>query len=156
MVQMTITLSGVKQTSASFRNYAVNIPKSIRRGTYKFAEYLATVSRAEAPKGATKYMSSKRGTKVKGNKKSDEWQIVMPYYTKYVEEGTSAHWIPRMSKTVNWARMHGFTFYYFNNLVAAKGTEGHPFTARVVKREIRQLNRMLRKNVRRGIKQSKR
>lgn len=152
----TIEVKGMERLRSSFNNYAVKIPKFARRGTWLFANHLAARLRESAPRGATGFMKSKKGTHVKGTKKSNEWQIVMPFYTRYLESGTRPHWIPRMSKTANWARKHGMTFYYFKNLVAAKGTVGHPFTQRVVLESLKGLDSMLKRNIRRGIKLSKR
>lgn len=154
---VTIEVKGMKRLRSSFNNYAIKIPKFARRGTWLFANHLAERLRVAAPRGATGYMKSKRGTHVKGTKKSNEWQIVMPFYTKHLEKGTPKDTIiQRKMKTVNWARMHGMTFRMLKTSIWRKGTKPHPFTEMTIKQSLTELDRMLKRNIRRGIKLSKR
>jgi len=155
MIKVTVTTDGkpgMGSLVSSFNKYSVNIPKYAKRGVWLFTNKLAERLRLAAPVGGSGYMRSKKGTFVKGTQKSSTWQVMMPYYTTYLESGTTPHYIPRMGKTVNWARKHGMTFSYFRSLVAAKGTVGHPFIERVIQQSLDELGDTIGKQVRRGFK----
>ena len=163
MAQLTIEVKGLKELKKSFDNYVVKIPKGGRRGVWLFANKVAKRLREAAPKGASGYMKSKKGTHVKKVDK-DEWNIVMPWYTKVVEGGikpsgkygSAPHWIPRRAKTTAWAKKAGMSFEVMRTIIASKGTKPHPFTEMVIQATLNDLAPTVDKEIRRAIKQSKR
>ena len=155
MAQLTIEVKGLKELKKSFDNYVVKIPKGGRRGVWLFANKVAKRLREAAPKGASGYMKSKKGTHVKKVDK-DEWNIVMPFYTEFVEKGTTPHWIPRRAKTTAWAKKAGMSFEVMRTIIASKETKPHPFTAMVIQATLNDLAPTVDKEIRRAIKQSKR
>lgn len=149
-----IKIEGIGRVTKNMTGYARRIPKSAIRGMSLFSDNLAVALRKEAKaKGhnTTGYLSSKRGTRsVKLNK--DTWAIKMPYYTKYLEEGTSPHFIPRTGKTQLWARKHGMSFALMRAIISGKGTDAHPFTARVIRGQIANLKPTVEKQINNAIR----
>src|SRR3990167_9191968 len=145
-----IEVKGIGEVSKTLGNYTRTLPKASRRAMWLFTNRLASEIRKEAKLRkhvGSGYLSSPKGTFAKPMGK-DTWVVKMPYYTKYLEEGTAPHWIPRIGKTVRWANKHlpgnrvlanGFVITPFQKMryaIAKRGTRPHPFTAAVIQREI--------------------
>lgn len=128
-----------RSVQKNLTGFARRLPKYIDRGMWLFTNHLAGALRKEAKtKGhnTTGYLSSEKGTRaIKIGK--ENYGINMPYYTKHLEDGTSAHQIPRSWKTELWAKKHGMSFASMRRRIAARGTKKHPFTARVIKLEVK-------------------
>lgn len=155
---ISIKTTGVKELNQSINNYSINIPKFARRGCWLFANHLADRLRHSAPRGVTGYIRSEKGTHVKGTQQSNNWQVVMPYYVRELEQGLDAGTvIKRTVKAEMWARKKlGRSFNFFRDLVRKKGTIPHPFTEAVILESVQSLGDTLGKQVRRGIRISKR
>ncbi len=153
--QTVVEVKGLNKLRASFDNYGVNIPKYTRRAVNIVARNIAAELRKNAPKGATGYLSSEKGVMVE-KKDQDNWQIKMPYYAKFVDQGTSPHPMPMAKKAVKWASMHGMTFNRLRFAVAYKGTKAHPFINASIRNGWENQKKRISEGVRRGIKNSKR
>lgn len=125
-----ITVEGIGRVTKVFSNYRRRLPKAVRRGMWNFTQKLAGKIRKAAPYGAYGYMKGKGTRAVKLGK--DYWAVKMPYYTRWVEKGTKAHFIPRYSKTETWARRHGVSFWAMKRAIAKHGARARPFTKVII------------------------
>ena len=162
---IVIEVKGIGRVTNNLNGYARNIPKAGRRGVWLFANSLSKSLRLEAKARGhtfTGYLSSEKGTHPK-KIDQDTWAVVMPYYIKHIEEGTSPHWIPRYGKTVNWARRRGMSFETFNKLMAGKakggigkgGATADPFVNQVINRELKNLKKKVEEQINNTIKQAR-
>ena len=76
----------------------------------------------------------------------------MPFYTKHLEEGTGAHFIPRTPKLMRWAAKRGIPFIALKKSIAKKGTQPHPFVKSVINRELLRLKETVENEVNKTIR----
>jgi len=148
-----------RKVQTMLNNYSISLPKAARNGVFRFSEKVASAIRLEARKRGHKntgYLSSKKGTRVKPIK-ANEWAIVMPYYTKYLEKGTEPRGregkqLPPLAKTKMWAAKHGMSFDTMRDIIAEHGTKPHPFVEFVIVKELQSLKRTLEKRMNKAIR----
>lgn len=159
---ITVTSNGSKGLGSVRRNlsgYARRIPKAGRAGLWNFTQHVAKRLREEAPEGGTGRMKNIQYTYAKKLDKNS-YGIIMPAYTKHLEEGTSPHFIPNTWKTRAWAnkKLGGFSYPFMTMraIIAKKGTKAHPFTARVIRTEVKKLKKKVEQKINNAIKRTAR
>jgi len=137
MVKSYVTVD-VNKVVKKLTKFTRKLPIVGRRGVYLFTNRLAVAIRDEARlrgHNVSGYLSSEKGTHtVKLDKNS--WGIKMPGYTKYLENGTTAHFIPRTWKTQLAAKKYGMSFSMLRAIISGDGTKPHPFVSGVIIREV--------------------
>ena len=155
---MFIKVDGLGKVQKSLTGYTRRLPEATKLGSWRATQRLAQRLREAAPKGATRRMSTTKGTKaVKIDKKKgeDRYGIKMPYYTPFVESGTQPHYVPFRPKIAQWAKMHGMTFHQLWSTIAGKGTEPHPFTAVTIMKSLPEMIEIINKHNASAIKRGR-
>jgi len=145
---MYVEVVGAEKCAKKIEDVGKRLPKAVNRASWNFMQTLASRYRKWSSAGhkGSGYLSSTKGTFAKKIGEG-EYAIFMPYYTRFLESGTSAHVIPQTWKTMLWAKKHGMTFKKMRHIIATRGTNPHPFTTRILMEEYNKLPSRLQKHI---------
>lgn len=124
---MNVQMKGFDEFEKRLRNSQQNVARNMVTAIKTCVTIVTIAAKFNAPV-STGALRRSVGSEV--NEKEMFGRVGLDYpgktYGKYVERGTSAHWVP-IEAISRWSAQKGISAYAIQRSIARKGTKAHPF-----------------------------